>query len=129
MLSALNTRRRRRSLAPLDVSPVLSQTAAGHAASLAESGRLSHLGPNGLGPAARARATGYEGRALGELLARHAGSEIALLAAWLDDADARAVLLDPEARVMGLGLSVSAIDATAPAWVLLTGRPGDTDAP
>jgi uncharacterized protein YkwD len=50
----------------------------------------------------RLRRVGYSGQLRGETISETYETELQTLAAWMDKADTRAVLLDPEANQMGI---------------------------
>jgi uncharacterized protein YkwD len=49
----------------------------------------------------RARRAGFTGRFLGETISESYESELATLSAWMNDERTRAVIMDPNARLMG----------------------------
>lgn len=58
---------------------------------------------DGSSPIDRAQRAGFRGRLLGENISESYETELETLAAWMNDPDTRSVVLDPNARRMGLG--------------------------
>ncbi|AHM03386.1 Putative transmembrane protein [Roseibacterium elongatum DSM 19469] len=123
MLSALNTARRSDGQGPLVISESLCRAALSHARDLAGQGLVGHRGTDGSTPAMRAPRTGFDGRVLGEVVARAPDHEVSVLRDWLDQPESRAVLLDPQARQMGVARHVTPDGMGW--WVLLVGTGGD----
>jgi uncharacterized protein YkwD len=82
-------------------------------------GRATHTSPDGSDPPDRGLQAGYGGRILGEALAETRKGPEETINAWLAHEETRDVLLDPEARHVGVvGLS----DATGlTRWDLVLG--------
>jgi uncharacterized protein YkwD len=59
------------------------------------------FGSDGSSPLDRARRVGFAGRVLGENISESYETELQTLAAWMEQTDTRAVILDPNARRMG----------------------------
>jgi uncharacterized protein YkwD len=59
------------------------------------------FGSDGSSPLDRARRVGFPGRLLGENISESYETELQTLAAWMAQEDTRAVLVDPDARLMG----------------------------
>lgn len=66
---AHNNLRRKAGLEPLELSPLLSSAAQDHAEWMAETGRLTHSGPDGVAFVDRIKRTGYNMRTGGENIA------------------------------------------------------------
>ncbi len=64
--------------------------------------RTTHIGPGGSDPIERGVRSGYEGRILGEALAESVEGPLDTLELWMGHDQTRAVLLDWEAREVGL---------------------------
>lgn len=64
--------------------------------------RATHMGPDGSDPIQRGVRSGYEGRILGEALAESVEGARDTLKLWMGHDQTRAVLLESEAREVGL---------------------------
>jgi uncharacterized protein YkwD len=73
-----------------------------HTAHMAELGAVSHFGPKGEEPPLRARLAGFSGHVLGETLAETEEGPLETMAFWLAHRPTRTVLMDPEARYVGV---------------------------
>jgi uncharacterized protein YkwD len=82
----------------------LNAAAATHARDMSVQNRPWHFGSDGSSPIQRAQRVGYTGQLLGELISETYETELETLAAWMENPDTRAILLQPEARDMGFGL-------------------------
>lgn len=120
LLHDLAVARRRAWLPDLAPSPPLTEAARRHARHLAAAGHSTHFGAGGEDPAERAAHAGYPGRILGEVLAETFGSPEATMEAWLQDPSSGEVLLDPDARLAGLAMAMSADGRTW--WNLVLGN-------
>lgn len=101
MLDSVNTLRQAAGTAPVTLDPVLTAAAATHARDMSIQNRPWLFGADGSSPVARARRVGFTGRFLGETISESYESELATLQAWMGDERTRAVILDPDARLMG----------------------------
>lgn len=103
-LETVNTNRAAAGLAPVVLDTALVAAADSHSQSMAQQGRAWHFGADGSSPMDRARRAGFSGNVLGELVSETYESEVQTIAAWMDTPAQRAVLLDPGARRMGIGV-------------------------
>lgn len=101
MLDSVNALRRTASVPPVALDPRLNAAAATHSRDMAVQNRPWLFGSNGSSPLDRARRVGFPGRLLGENISESFENETQTLAAWMTQADTRAVILDPAARFMG----------------------------
>jgi len=101
MLDSVNALRQAASLAPVALDPQLNAAAATHARDMSIQNRPWLFGADGSSPVLRAQRAGFQGRFLGENISESYESEIATLTAWMNDERTRAVIMDPEARLMG----------------------------
>lgn len=101
MLDSVNALRRAAAAAPLALNASLTAAGATHARDMSVQNRPWHFGSDGSTPISRAVRAGYAGRLLGELISETYETELETLAAWMEQPDTRAVLLNPEAREMG----------------------------
>ena len=104
MNDSVNALRQARGLVPLQLNANLNAAAATHARDMSVQNRPWHFGSDGSSPIQRAQRVGYTGQLLGELISETYETELETLAAWMEDPDTRAILLQPEARDMGFGL-------------------------
>ena len=101
MLDSVNALRQARSLTPVQLDGRLNAAAATHSRDMSVQNRPWLFGSDGSSPLDRARRVGYPGRLLGENISESYETELQTLAAWMDQADTRAVIMDPDARFMG----------------------------
>jgi uncharacterized protein YkwD len=102
LLRALRALRHDMGLALLFPDPALTEMSRRQALHMHRIGRPVHTGPDGSDPIVRGVRSGYGGRILGEVLAESVESPVGTLELWLSHDRTRAVLLDPEARDVGL---------------------------
>ena len=101
MLDSVNALRAARNLAPVALNAQLNAAAATHSRDMSIQNRPWLFGSDGSSPLDRARRVGFPGRLLGENISESYEGELPTLAAWMDQEDTRAVILDPNARQMG----------------------------
>ena len=102
VLDSLNTLRQASGAFPLTLDAQLTAAAATHSRDMAIQNRPWHFGSDGSSPVDRLRRVGYQGALVGEVISETFENEIETLAAWLQQPDTRAVLLNAEARRMGI---------------------------
>jgi uncharacterized protein YkwD len=102
-LEAVNAVRLQRGLPPVQLSAQLNAAAETHARDIAVQGRAWHFGSDLTSPRERAFRAGYRGEVAGENLAEGADMDLVVLESWLGFDDTRRVILDQEARGLGLG--------------------------
>lgn len=100
----VNAQRHAADAPPVALDAALNAAAVAHARDMAARNRAGHLGPDGATPVERAGRAGYRGTVLGETIAESYEDELQTVTAWFNRADTRAVLVDPRARDMGLGV-------------------------
>ncbi len=100
----LNTTRAAAGLAPVALDAALVAAADGQSRAMAEQDRAWNFGADGSSPPDRARRAGFEGHVLGELVSETYENEVQTIATWMGTPAQRAVLLDPAARRIGLGV-------------------------
>ena len=103
LLNTINELRGKHELGVLRLSSKLSAAARTHSRDMAIQNRPWHFGSDGSSVLDRARTAGYEGQVLGENIAETFENDLQTLAAWLDQDNTRATLLDPEAGLVGVG--------------------------
>lgn len=101
MLDSVNALRRANGQGAVELDSRLNAAAATHAGDMSLQNRPWLFGSDGSSPVDRARRVGFPGRLLGENISESFETELQTLAAWMNQADTRAVILDPNARFMG----------------------------
>ncbi len=101
MLDSVNALRSAQGAAPVALNAQLNAAAATHARDMSIQNRPWLFGSDGSSPVDRARRVGFAGRLLGENISESYEGELPTLAAWMEQEDTRAVILDPNARQMG----------------------------
>lgn len=101
MLDSVNVLRQAAGATPVQLNAALNAAAATHSLDMANQNRPWHFGSDGSSPIDRARRVGYTDRLLGETISETYESELQTLAAWMDQPDTRAVILDANARDVG----------------------------
>lgn len=101
-LDAVNTLRQAAGVAPVQLDPQLNAAAATHSRDMSVQNRPWLFGSDGSSPLDRAQRVGFRGRVVGENISESYETELETLAAWMNQDNARAVVLDPEARRMGI---------------------------
>ena len=97
----MNALRQSAGVPPVELDARLNAAAATHARDMAIQNRPWLFGSDGSSPLDRARRVGFPGRLLGENISESFETELQTLAAWMEQRETRAVILDPEARYMG----------------------------
>lgn len=100
-LDSVNTLRSAAGAAPLAFNAELNAAAATHSRDMSVQNRPWHFGSDGSSPLVRVQRVGYAGRLVGELISETYQTELETLAAWMNQPDTRAILLDPAARNLG----------------------------
>lgn len=103
MLDSVNTLRQAAGAPPVSLSSELNAASETHARDMSVQNRPWLFGSDGSSPLDRARRAGFRGQLLGENISESYETELETLAAWMNDPDTRNVLLDRNARSMGLG--------------------------
>lgn len=119
MLDRVNVVRIAAGAVPLRATPRLDTAAQAHARDLSGQDRQGHTGSDGTTPVDRASRAGYRGTVLGETIAETYEPELATLAAWMAQTDARQVITDPDGRDLGFGCFQN--DSGKIWWVLVVG--------
>lgn len=101
LLDAVNALRTARGLAPVRYNAKLNAAAATHSRDMSVQNRPWHFGSDGSSPLTRVQRLGYEGRLGGELISETYETELETLAAWMAQADTRALILDPAIDEIG----------------------------
>ncbi len=101
-LDTVNAIRTASGLSPLELSAQLNAAAKTHSIDMAKQQRPWHFGSDGSSPLDRVARTGYPGIMLGENISETYENDTETLQVWMNDPDARASILDPQARFLGL---------------------------
>ncbi len=102
VLDSVNALRKASGLQPVQLSAQLTAAAATHSRDMSIQNRPWHFGSDGSSPIDRVKRAGYPGQFLGENISETYESDVETLAAWMQEADTRAVIMNPNARFMGL---------------------------
>lgn len=102
VLDSVNALRVASGLNPVELSAELNAAAATHSRDMSVQNRPWHFGSDGSSPIDRVARTGYAGRMLGENISETFESDVETLAAWMQEAATRDVILSPDARHMGI---------------------------
>lgn len=101
MLDGVNALRAAAGAPQVELDALLSAAAATHSRDMSLQNRPWHFGSDGSSPLDRVTRSGYPGPFVGENISETYENETETLAAWMEDPDWRAVILDPRARKMG----------------------------
>jgi uncharacterized protein YkwD len=101
MVDSINALRQTAGAQPISLNSELTAAAATHSRDMAVQNRPWHFGSDGSSPIVRAQRAGYAGKMLGENISETYENEIETLTAWMDQAETRQVIMDPQAREMG----------------------------
>lgn len=101
-LDTVNEIRTASGLSPLELSAQLNAAAKTHSIDMAKQQRPWHFGSDGSSPIDRVVRTGYPGTMLGENISETYENDTETLQVWMRDPDAKATILDPNARFFGL---------------------------
>lgn len=102
MLDSVNTLRQAAGVPPVELDSQLTAAAATHSRDMSVQNRPWLFGSDGSSPLDRALRVGFQGRVVGENISESYETELETLAAWMRQPDTRTVILDPQARRMGL---------------------------
>ena len=102
MLDAVNALRRAAGAGDVALNASLNAAAATHSRDMSVQNRPWHFGSDGSSPLDRALRAGYTQTLLGENISETFESELETLAAWMEVPETRVVILDPQARDMGI---------------------------
>lgn len=102
VLDGLNSLRSAAGAPPLTLDAQLTAAAATHSRDMAVQNRPWHFGSDGSSPIDRIRRVGFPGSLVGETISETFENETETLAAWIQEPETRAVLLDRAATRMGI---------------------------
>lgn len=101
VLDSINALRQASGAANVQLNAQLNAAAATHARDMSLQNRPWHFGSDGSSPLDRVARVGYTGSLAGETISETYENEVETLAAWMQQEDTRAVILDPQAQDMG----------------------------
>ncbi len=101
-LDAVNAIRAENGLGTVAYSAALNAAGETHARDMSVQRRLWHFGSDNTSPQDRAERAGYTGLIRGENISETFEHDVATLQSWLVEPDTRDLILDPEARFIGL---------------------------
>lgn len=101
MLDEVNRLRAAAGATPLQLNAQLNAAAATHSRDMSVQNRPWHFGSDGSSPVDRARRVGYPGQILGENISETYETELETLAAWMNQPDTRAIIMDRRATQLG----------------------------
>ena len=119
LLDSVNALRAVSGASPLTLNSQLTAAAATHARDMSVQNRPWHFGSDGSSPLDRVKRAGYPGKLRGENISETYETEVETLSAWMDLADTRNVILDPQAT--GLGFAWHQDPNGKIWWALVTG--------
>jgi uncharacterized protein YkwD len=102
MADSVNSLRQAAGASPVVLDAALTAAAATHSRDMAVQNRPWHFGSDGSSPVDRLNRVGYRGRLVGEVISETYENELQTLAAWMQDPQTRAVILDRNASRLGL---------------------------
>lgn len=102
VLGEVNRLRANSGLSALAQNPALQNAAAAHSRDMARQNRAWHFGSDGSSPIDRARRAGFSGPLIGEDISESYENDIATLNAWMRNRDTRDIIMDPNARSLGV---------------------------
>lgn len=103
-VETLNSRRADAGLAPVMLDPSLVRAADRSSASMSAQNRAWLFGDDGSTPEDRARQAGFSGQLIGEVVSETWESETLAISEWMKHPQQRAILMDPAARHIGVGV-------------------------
>lgn len=119
LLDSANSLRKAKSAQPVAFNAALNAASLTHSRDMAVQNRPWHFGSDGSSPLQRVQRVNYPGKFLGEAISETFQTELETLAAWMEDPDTRAIILDP--RVREIGFAWYQEPSGKIWWTLLTG--------
>jgi len=99
---SINALRIAKGLEKVELSAELTAAAATHSRDMSVQNRPWHFGSDGSSPIDRVARTGYTGPMLGEDISETFENDVETLAAWIEESDTRDVIMNPDARFIGI---------------------------
>lgn len=118
-LDSVNALRSAKRLQPLTFNAQLNAAAETHSRDMAVQNRPWHFGSDGSSPLVRVQRVGYAGRLVGENISETYQTELETLSAWMAQPDTRAIIMDPQAAVLGFAWYQE--DSGKIWWTMVTG--------
>ncbi|HEY4575725.1 MAG TPA: CAP domain-containing protein [Thermoanaerobaculia bacterium] len=106
ILAAVDAERKKAGVPPLRANDRLDQAAQRHAQDMLARHYFAHESPEGETVRERARAAGYDWRAIGENIAEGQLSVDEVMSTWMHSPPHRKNILDPDYRELGVGLAL-----------------------
>ena len=101
VVDSINALRQASGAQQVQLNAQLNAAAATHSRDMSVQNRPWHFGSDGSSPIDRVRRVGYPGTMLGENISETYETELETLAAWMEQPDTRAVILDKRATDVG----------------------------
>jgi len=120
VLDSINALRAASGAPAVELNAQLNAAAATHSRDMSLQNRPWHFGSDGSSPLDRVARVGYSGTLAGETISETYESEVETLAAWMQQDDTRAVILDPQAQDMGFAWFQE--DSGKIWWTLVMGK-------
>lgn len=98
---SVNSLRSAAGVSPVTLNPALNRSAEDHSRDMSQQNRPWWFGSDASSPLDRATRAGYDGFLVGEVVSETFETELETLAAWMEDPNTRAVILDERARDLG----------------------------
>ncbi|WP_408647813.1 divisome-associated lipoprotein DalA [Thiosulfatihalobacter marinus] len=127
VLDSINILRQASGAGPVELNAPLNAAAATHSRDMSLQNRPWHFGSDGSSPLDRVQRVGYQGNLVGENISETYETEMETLAAWMEQDDTRAVILDPAANDLGFAWFQEKSGKIW--WTLVMGRSGMPQAP
>jgi uncharacterized protein YkwD len=124
MLDSVNALRSAQGAPQVRLNPQLNAAAATHSRDMALQNRPWHFGSDGSSPIDRLVRVGYTGTLVGENISETYETELATLAAWMQQPDTRRTILSPQAVDMGFSWFQEPNGKIW--WTLVFGDPNNT---
>ena len=106
MLAQVNAARKKAGLKPLRLDSTLAKSAQRHAEDMLARGYFAHRSPSGTTVRERAKAAGYDWRAVGENIAFGQTSVDEVVTTWLESPGHRKNILSPNFSELGVGIAL-----------------------
>ena len=120
MLDLVNLARNRHGQSEVELSSALNAAAQTHSLDMSLQNRPWHFGSDGSSPLDRAERSLYFGRLLGENISESYENDFQTIVAWLGEKGTRDVILDKEAKHIGIGWYQEPSGKNW--WTLVTGK-------
>ena len=121
VLQSFNSIRASKGLAALSPNAALQNAAQAHSKDMSKQNRPWHFSSNGHSPLQRVAANNYSGHFLGEVISESYDTQQQTIAAWMSDPITQKVILERNAREIGIGLHQDPSGKVW--WTVVFGRP------